>query len=508
LSLIGRLISKLFRRGGNLATRSQRDQRGRSRRRSVQSSYDASITNDQNRNHWGNTDSLSANAANSYEVRRTLRERSRYETENNSNLTGLFETYICDVVGTCPRLQLSIPGASRAAVRWVEQSFADWCDAIDLGLKLRLMEFTTVRDGESFGIMTTNPAVDSPVKLDLKLYEPDQVDTPFFMWSTETDFCGGKLDQYGNVNEWHFLKYHPGSDIVNTGFEYQSVPASSVLHWYNPRRIGQLRGVPELLSSLSLFAVLRRWTKAALSAAETAANIAGVLESNIPPDDEATEENTAIEAMDEVDIPRNALLTLPYGHKANAFQPSQPTTGYRDFKTEILTEAGQPIGAPEAISTGSSANYNYSSAQLDHGKYRKRIKVRQGDIASRILKRLFRAWLKEALLIPGYLPHGLPSVGEWTLKWMFDSFFPIDPEKEAKADQINLANNTTTYRDIFARSGRNWEDEFEQQKIERDWRSSNGFSNGIAQDPIVSEGPASDTGVDETQRSEDGNAEE
>jgi len=53
-----------------------------------------------------------------------------------------------------------------------------------------------------------------------------------------------------------------------------------------------------------------------------------------------------------------------------------------------------------------------------------------------------------------------------------------------------------------------WEDEFEQQKIERDWRSSNGFSNGIAQDPIVSEGPASDTGVDETQRSEDGNAEE
>ena len=41
--------------------------------------YDAAVTNDDNRRHWANADGLSANAANTPEVRRILRNRARYE---------------------------------------------------------------------------------------------------------------------------------------------------------------------------------------------------------------------------------------------------------------------------------------------------------------------------------------------------------------------------------------------------------------------------------------------
>ena len=48
-------------------------------------------------------DGLSANAANSPEVRRILRNRSRYEIANNSYARGIVLTLANDVIGTGPR---------------------------------------------------------------------------------------------------------------------------------------------------------------------------------------------------------------------------------------------------------------------------------------------------------------------------------------------------------------------------------------------------------------------
>ena len=49
---------------------------------------------------------LSAAAANSPDVRRILRNRSRYEIANNSYARGITLTLANDVVGTGPRLQM------------------------------------------------------------------------------------------------------------------------------------------------------------------------------------------------------------------------------------------------------------------------------------------------------------------------------------------------------------------------------------------------------------------
>ena len=51
--------------------------------RFLRGKYDSALTSDNNRRHWANADGLSANAANSPEVRRILRNRARYEVANN-----------------------------------------------------------------------------------------------------------------------------------------------------------------------------------------------------------------------------------------------------------------------------------------------------------------------------------------------------------------------------------------------------------------------------------------
>jgi hypothetical protein len=87
--------------------------------RFVRARYDAAATNPDNYRHWANADSLSADAANNPEVRRVLRNRSRYEVANNSYARGIVLTLANDVVGTGPR------GRRRSAGRLPQAHHSD-----------------------------------------------------------------------------------------------------------------------------------------------------------------------------------------------------------------------------------------------------------------------------------------------------------------------------------------------------------------------------------------------
>ena len=174
-----KLLSGILSRNGDRKDRSL--VRGRSARHPwslvrMLGRYDAATTTIDNVRHWAAADGLSASAANSPEVRRTLRNRSRYEIANNSYARGISLTLANDCVGTGPRLQMLT--ADAFANRFVEQEFFAWADAAGLAEKLRTMRLARVSDGESFGLLTSNPRIDSPVQLDLKLVEAEQVTSP------------------------------------------------------------------------------------------------------------------------------------------------------------------------------------------------------------------------------------------------------------------------------------------------------------------------------------------
>ena len=80
-----------------------RSRKARRLARFIRAKFDAAITNADNVRHWANADGLSADAAASPDVRRTLRNRSRYEVANNSYARGVVLTLANDCVGTGPR---------------------------------------------------------------------------------------------------------------------------------------------------------------------------------------------------------------------------------------------------------------------------------------------------------------------------------------------------------------------------------------------------------------------
>ena len=428
----------------------------------MRSRYDAAQTSDINRRHWSMSDTLSARQANNLFVRSRLRERARYEIGSNGYAEGLDQTLMVSIIGTGPGLQcLELP---KAMCRAIEMRWGEWCKATGFVEKLQVMQKARNHDGEVFGLFTTNPIVKDPVQLDVKVIECDQVTTPAggllgWDWSKWVD--GIEFDDHGNPAYYHLLFMHPG-DLYGPGVwrKYERVPANLMIHWFRKDRPGQARGVPEIKSALPLFAQLRRYTQATLTAAETAANFAVLLQTEAPPDGE-TDEPTPFESLE---IEQGMMTTLPAGAKAEQMKPEHPTTQYPQFKQELLKEVGRPVNAPYNVVAGDSSPYNYSSARMDRTDYQETVKVWRQHCENHILDRVFENWLKEARLIPGHLPMGTPEKVSHKWHWPGQGF--IDPLKESKADTESLVNGTETLASLLGGRGIDWEQHLIQRARE------------------------------------------
>jgi len=423
--------------------------------------YDAAQTTDENRRHWGNADYLSADAATSPEVRRTLRARARYETANNTYARGIVNTLADYIVGTGPRLQVLLDDDE--ANRVIEREFTRWARSIDLAARLRSMKAAETESGEVFARLKTNNAIDGPVQLDICLIEADQVATPTIDRPDETGVDGIVFDDDGNPITYHVLRQHPGSSRwLGLATEFEPVPADLVIHLFHAARPGQSRGIPAITPALPLFALLRRYTLAVVGSAEQAALIGGVIYTDGP-----AAETADVEPMDKVELDRNTWMTLPAGWKLGQPKAEQPTTMYGDFKRHVIAEIARCLNMPFNIAAGDSSGYNYASGRLDHQSFFRSLRIEQQRIEHVVLDRLLAAWLDEAALVEGLLPGSARTLdaagGRIPHQWFWDGFEHVDPLKEANAQKARLAANTTTLAAEYARQGLDWEQELRQR---------------------------------------------
>ncbi len=440
----------------------------------VRARFDAAQTTADNARHWAMADSMSADSAGSADVRRKLRQRARYEVANNSYAKGIVLTLANDCIGTGPRLQLLADDGE--INRQVEMAFADWAEAVNLAEKLRTMRMAKSADGEAFAVLTANPMIDSPVKLDVQLIEADRVASPVMPILPITSGVDGIfLDAYGNPQTYTVLRQHPG-DLVAWNTQCDLIPAGAVVHWFRSDRPGQHRGIPEITPALPLFAQLRRYTLAVIAAAETAADFAAVLYTDAPANGEAQ----ALEPMDVIDLEKRMATVLPDGWRLGQVEAQQPTTSYGEFKGEILNEIARCLNLPYNIAAGNSSGYNYASGRLDHQTYYKSIRVEQTHLAEVVLDRILAAWLGEAQLLTEFAY--LRTAQTIRHQWFFDGTEHVDPAKEAKAQATRLASSTTTLAAEYARQGKDWETELRQRAKEKQLMAELGLTDAPAED--------------------------
>jgi Bacteriophage capsid protein len=423
----------------------------------MQARYDAATVTGENARHWAMADGYSADVSMSPMVRRVLRNNARYEVANNSYCRRVILTLAGDCIGTGPRLQLR--GCERSQIRGIEDAFYDWALEAGLAEKLRVMRQTKIVDGESFGLLTSNPTFEGPVKLDFTLIDAERVTSPIDKMDMAVD--GIEYDSFGNPLCYHVLSEHPGGMVAFTG-NSERVRSESMAHWFRVDRPEQHRGISELTPALPLFAQLRRYTLAVLSAAESAADVAIVLSTTAPPADGG--EAMAGKPFNKIRFERGMVTTLPDGWGMNGFQSEQPTTTYGDFKREILGEVGGALQVPINIVTGDSSRHNYASGRLDYQVYHRAIRIERSHCERTVLRKIFSQWIAE-YAVSRDVPNDVRNV--IYPFWTWDGFEHVDPVKEATGQARRLASCVTTLADECAKAGGDWVENLEQIAIER-----------------------------------------
>jgi lambda family phage portal protein len=454
--------------------------------------YQAAQTDRHNQNQWVNATGSDADAFVAPAIA-TLRNRSRWIYRNSALARGIIDTFANDVVGNGPRLQF-IPEVEDKFEHWATE--ADITGMRDLTGDLRLDIVGQLTAGSSLAAMvsTRKPreVTDSPVTLRIQRIEPDRLQSPYNKISDPKFRSGIEIDSQGRPKNYYVLKNHPGSQFLPVaGFsdmDFDKVAAHRVIHLYKEDESNQYQGVPWITPSIPLFAQLKRFIAAVLAAAETAADLSGVLQSAgdvVDPEE--------VETFDTFDIERNMIMTLPAGWKVDQFKPEQPASTFKEFRREIINEIARPLNMPFNIAAGNSEGYNYSSSQSDFLLYMRFVRWMERWLERRKLNRVLFLWLREAMLIEGFLTDGTKNKilsGKVKPAWLWTSQEPRDEIKHAKAQETKLKNGSITLHEIWSGEGKDPERQREKLSEEIEWFEAKGIRHPLGKAVKESSGKA------------------
>lgn len=449
----------------------------------LKAKYDAALWTDETRRHWSQATDKPPSIENNRETRRRLRIRCQHEYDNNSYCQGTISTIATDVIGyTAPKLR--VMADNPALKTYVEEEWTKWSESYEVNLpaKLRLMDETRRIAGESFPYVFTDDEVgmETGYALGFNILGPGRVIDPGGWGQGQLDPKTGIYNDDGvnvDVKTGRPVSYNvaPVEAEVGgySGLIRSNVPPISSTYmrqWVQPRRPGQYRGVCELHSCLNLFAQLRRYGLATLTAAEFAAMFAGVMKTT-----SSAVEPAQTTAFKEVELNRGTLLTLPDGWDATQFDAKHPMQSQEMFVNLVLREIGRCLDMPFGIIAGDSSRYNYSSAQLDYRGYEERLKYDKLQLIIRVLNWLFKHFLIELGKLNPMIQSAINMNQLWHT-WGFSRRPSSDPSRDASAEEIRLNNQTTTLSEVYADRGLDWQEALEQRKKENEKISELGLT--------------------------------
>lgn len=429
----------------------------------MRASYDAARTTSEYRRVWENADRLDADSAHSKEVRHTLISRSRYEVGNNGYADGIAQTYATDLVGVGPLLRMQT--GSDGFNRMIELEWYRWCKAVQFRRKLWCMAHAKHQDGETIAVKRRNPNVRHSVKLDVRLYEAEQCQTPYLPFSERGYIDGIKFDEFGNPEWYDILNEHPGTTTqLQLVLKPERVPADLVLHWFKMRRPGQHRGVPETASTLNTGAAARRWREATLAAAETAADFTVMLKT---PFQAGSDDMQLAEDFSEQEISKRMMVALPMGYDPLQLKAEHPTETYEGFHKSLVNEQARPRSMPYNKAACDSSSYNYASGRLDHQTYYASLDVEREDCNDLVLDPLFETWFDLAVTRFGWLggnPDAI-SAGAREHLWDWPKHRVADVQTEAEANDTLLKSGQVFPHQLFTNAGLDFEDELAKAAV-------------------------------------------
>ena len=359
------------------------------------------------------------------------------------------------------------------------------------------------RDGEIFVRMITDRGLGNKWAFGLQVIDPDQVDHTFNRAASGTENevrLGIEVDQWGRaVGIWIWdnvaQDVNPGMDRTRT-----RIPASEILHIYDPERANASRGVTWLNSVMQQLRHLDGYAEAAVVAARTAACAFPIFEQA-----EGLEADPGVTNF-QLDLNPGTGMSLPAGLKVSNWNPNQPNTGYSDFIKSALRFFASGMHVSYNALSSDLENVNYSSIRAGILIERDHYRVLQRWWMDAFRQPIYEAWLRAALLNGALTLDSRDPRKFCSVRWIPRGWQWVDPLKDVNAAVIAVQNGFDSRSRIIAERGDEFEDILEELSDERDQAESAGLDFSGA--PITAKDVASLTKDEEAQTEEEKTADQ
>lgn len=356
-------------------------------------------------------------------------------------------------------------------------------------------------DGEALALLHIKRFLAFP--LVVQLIDPDRLSNPNGAPDTSRLRGGVETNADGVPIAYHIRRAHPNDSLVDTALESQiwdRVPANDnsglprVIHAIRDQRIGQTRGVGQLVSVLLEFRMADKQKRLEQQAAVVNAIWAATLESNFDGEelremlgDTSTSDMSTVrsEFYDESAIKVDGVR-IPHlfpGDKLTLTQPTRPNANYEAFERSVLRHLAAGTGQTYEQVSRDWSKTNYSSARAALLEYWRGVIARRAMFVEDFVRPIYMAFLMVGFIGNRFkMPanDNLPDVFEmpaaWTkARWIGPARGWVDPTKEAQGALMRMDAGLTTLQAEAAEQGLDWRDVLAQQKIERDERKRLGL---------------------------------
>lgn len=396
----------------------------------------------------------------------SFRARSRELGRDDPIASGLFKTFVNNVVGTGRR-----PQARTGQNERNERLEAYWklrknklfpAEGVSFEAGQRLIYRKSCEDGEIF-IKQAKASPNEPVWFEL--IEADRVDSP--MGARPEDpkgsiRAGVERDAYGRIVAYWITK--EARAFIARKEDFIRVPADQVYHLSRKERPGQSRAVPIIHAVIKDLRDLDLLILSALKRTQIAAMLAAFIKSEAPIDEmfEGEEEKGGGGFRLDQKIVPGMMFKLNPGESIDSFIPNFPTPEFVPFIVMIARRIGAALGVSWQVVLKDFGESTYSSARTDLLETRRVFEV-DGEWFDE-----FDAWVWQAVMADARLrgeaaTRGMSPEQAAMVQWIGNGWRWIDPVKEAVAVGKKLAMGLTTLRDEAAAEGKDYQELMRQR---------------------------------------------
>ena len=425
---------------------------------------------------------------------KVLRARARDLSINNDYARKYLQMVVSNVVGSKgivlqAKSKTTKGKLNTKANRQVEQGWKEWSQARNCAWdgRLSFIEMqrlfieSAARDGE---VLVRLIKDESKFGFKLQFLDANRLDE-----NLNKDLGNGlvismgiEFDATGRPVAYHLINNLDNQIIA--GLRTERVPAENIIHAFMGERPEQIRGGSWMASAMSRMQMLGAYEEAELVAARVGACKMGFYTSEAG-DSFIGEEDESGNLISEAEA--GIFEQLPAGTSFTSFDPTHPTTAFKDFNKAILRGIASGLGVAYNSLSSDLEGVSYSSIRSGTIEERDQWRVKQNWMMQHFMNPLYEKWLSMQLLNNSV---GLDMINFDSLmeiRWQAKSWNWVDPLKDIQASIQAINAGLKTNSEVIAEQGGDIEDVYDQLAYEQQLAKEKGLFTEVVKEGVGNE---------------------